>query len=179
MRMVALLRGINVGGNKKVPMPELCALAKRIGLTEVCSYINSGNLVFEAGKLKSAQVESVLEKSIVKRFGFHVDVIVRTSTQWNKYVAESPFTKAEPSRAKILHLGLSKLPCNKDLPKELSKRATLGEKIKLVGNAIWVEFPEGVGKSKLTPVLFDKVAGSPVTLRNWNTVQNINEIIDK
>jgi uncharacterized protein (DUF1697 family) len=179
MMMIALLRGINVGGYKKVPMSELCALATKVGFTKVCSYINSGNLVFEAGKLKSNQVEGRLEKAIEKQFGFHVDVIVRTATQWKKYASGSPFPNAERSRPNFLHLGLSKLPCSKDLLTKLSERATLGEKIKLEGGAIWVDFLGGAGKSKLTPVLFDKIAGSPVTMRNWNTVQKLVEVLEE
>lgn len=87
MKMAALLRGINVGGNRKVPMAELCAIATKAGLSEVRHYINSGNLVFDAGTRKSAQVEALLERAIEKRFGFHVDVIIRTATQWKKYAA--------------------------------------------------------------------------------------------
>src|SRR5262245_50992702 len=116
MKMVALLRGVNVGGNRKVPMTELCALATKSGLTEVKHYINSGNLVFEAGKMKADQVATLLEKAIEKHFGFYVDVIVRTAAQWKKYTAGSPFPVAERSRPKFLHLGLSRLPCQKDLP---------------------------------------------------------------
>jgi uncharacterized protein (DUF1697 family) len=179
MVMIALLRGINVGGNKKVPMSDLCTLVSKAGYTNVCSYINSGNLLFEASKLKSNQVEDELEKAIEKQFGFHVDVIVRTALQWKKYASGSPFPNAERSRPNFLHLGLSKLPCNKNLSAKLSDRITLGEKITLLGDAIWVDFLGGVGKSKLTPGLFDKFAGSPVTMRNWNTVQKLAELLDQ
>jgi uncharacterized protein (DUF1697 family) len=177
MRMVALLRGINVGENRKVPMPKLCALASKAGLTEVKSYINSGNIVFDAETMKAAQVASLLEKVIQKHFGFPVDVVVRTATQWKKYAAGSPFPDAEQFRPNFLQLGLSKTPCCKEIAARLSERATQGEKIKLVGDAIWVDFVAGVGRSKLTPSLFDKEAGSPVTMRNWNTVLKLSEML--
>ncbi len=176
--MVALLRGINVGGNKKIPMSELCNLAIKAGLLEVRSYINSGNLIFEAGNLKANFVVTLLEKAIEKHFEFQVDVIVRTKTQWKKYTAGSPFSAAERSRPNLLQLGLSKLPSNKDLPEKLLERASQGEKIELVGDAIWVDFAGGIGKSKLTPTLFDKAAGSPVTMRNWNTVLKLGEMLN-
>jgi uncharacterized protein (DUF1697 family) len=177
--MVALLRGINVGGNRKVPMSELCALATKAGLKDVIHYINSGNIVFEAGKLKADQVEGLLEKAIEKHFGFHVDVIVRTATQWKKYAAGSPFPAAAKERPNFLHLGLSKERCNKDIAKQLADYAKLGEKIKLVGDAIWVDFVGGAGKSKLTPPLFEKTAGSPVTMRNWNTVLKLQAMLEE
>lgn len=177
MKMVALLRGINVGGNRKVSMVDLCAFATKAGLSDVESYINSGNIVFNAGKMKADQVCVQLEKMIESRFGFPVDVVVRTATQWKKYSARSPFPNAASSRPNLLHLGLSKLPCDSDVASKLGERALHGEKIKVVDDAIWVDFAKSVGKSKLTPAWFDKVAGSPVTLRNWNTVLKLNEML--
>lgn len=175
--MVALLKGINVGGNRKVPMPVLCSLATAAGLTKVKAYINSGNLVFEAGKLKPDQVVALLEKSIEKKFGFHVDVVVRTAVQWKKYAAGSPFPGAAKDRPNMLHLGLCKETCNKDTAALLTERAVHGEKVKIVGDAIWVDFATSVGKSKLTPVYFEKAAGSPVTLRNWNTIVKLDQML--
>ena len=177
MKMVALLRGINVGGNRKIPMPALCAVATEAGLTEVRSYIQSGNLVFDAGKRKADQVVTLLEKAIEEHFRFQVDVIVRTASQWKKYSAGSPFPGAARDRPNLLHLGLSKLPCSKDLAAKLGERAMHGEKIKVLDDAIWVDFAASVGKSKLTPVVFHKAAGSPVTMRNWNTVLKLDEML--
>jgi uncharacterized protein (DUF1697 family) len=177
MRMVALLRGINVGGNRKVPMAALCALAAEAGLSEVRHYINSGNLVFDAGGMKADRVAVLLEREIAGRFGFHVDVVVRTASQWKAYAKGSPFPGAERSRPEFLQLGLSRLPCDEDLEKTLGARATRGERVRLAGGAIWVDFAAGVGRSRLTPALFDKAAGSPVTMRNWNTVLRLDEML--
>lgn len=175
--MVALLRGINVGGNRKVPMPVLCSLAMKVGFTDVVHYINSGNIVFEAGTRKASEVEELLEKAIEKHFKFHVDVIVRTATQWKKYAAGGPFPTAAKERPHLLHLGLSKKRCNKNIAELLDDYTKLGEKIKLVGDAIWVDFVGGSAKSKLTPILFEKTAGSPVTMRNWNTVLKLDAML--
>lgn len=177
MKMVALLRGINVGGNRKIGMPELCQAAAESGFTEVESYINSGNLVFEAGKMKADQVAKTLESLIKSQFGFEVDVVVRTGSQWGRYTASNPFPGAVRIRPKMLHLGLAKLPCKNLSGARLAERALHGEKVIVVGDAIWVDFAESVGKSKLTPAWFEKIAGSPVTLRNWNTVLKLNEML--
>ena len=179
MKMVALLRGINVGGNRKVPMLKLIALAEDSGFTEVKSYINSGNLVFEVGKMKPDQVAAKLEKAIEKEFGFKVDVIVRTVSQWKKYSAGGPFQSAESARPKMLHLGLSRAPLRGDITPALLERAMNGEKIKIVNDAIWVDFAKSVGNSKLTPAVFDKAAGSIVTMRNWNTVLKLWEMLNE
>ena len=177
MKMVALLRGVNVGGNRRVPMAELCAAASDAGFADVKSYINSGNLVFEAGKLKTSQVLALLEKVMKSEFGFEVDIIVRTALEWTKYGAGSPFPGAARSRPHLLLLGLSKLPCGSDIAARLGERAVQGEKIKVAGDAIWVDFAASVGKSKLTPAWFDKIAGSPVTMRNWNTILKLAEML--
>lgn len=177
MKMVALLKGVNVGGNKKVPMPQLCRIADELGLGSPRSYINSGNLVFEGGRLTCAGVEAQLEEAIEAEFGFHVDVIVRSSNQWASLIKGNPFSMAENRQAKLLHLGLSKRKCSPNVESLLLEKAILGEKVTVLGSAIWIVFPGGVGKSKLTPVLFDRAAGSPVTLRNWNTVQKLDSML--
>ena len=82
---VALLRGINVGGNKKVPMAELRALGEKLGWRQVATYIQSGNVVF-AGGGGAAAAERALEQAIEKRFGFPVPVVVRTAAQWRASV---------------------------------------------------------------------------------------------
>jgi len=178
VKMVALLRGVNVGGNRKVPMPALCAAATRAGLERVASYINSGNLVFEAGKRAGSAVERLLEDAIEEQFGFRVEVIVRTAAQWNSY-SRPGFPDAANERPALLQFGLSKLPCKSELAAALGARAMHGERIRVIGDAIWVDFPAGVGKSKLTPAVFDKAAGSTVTLRNWNTVLKLHQMLQE
>jgi len=178
MKMVALLRGINVGGNRKVPMPTLIALIENSGFTAVKSYINSGNVVFEASTLSPEQAGAKLERAIAKEFGFPVDVIVRTAAKWKKYASGSPFPSAASIRPKMLHIGLAKDPIKGDITEGLMEKALHGEKIAIVGDAIWIDFAKSVGKSKLTPAVLDKAAGSTVTLRNWNTVVKIDEMLN-
>jgi uncharacterized protein (DUF1697 family) len=175
--MVALLRGINVGGNRKVPMRELHDLATKAGLSEVATYIQSGNLVFEAEKRSTTAVISLLETALEKHFGFPVEVVVRSATQWKKYAAGSPFPDAERLRPHLLLLGLAKTPFAAGMAAKLTERATQEERIKIVGDAIWVDFAKSVGRSKLTPAFFNRVADGSVTMRNWKTVLKLNEML--
>src|SRR5688572_3125009 len=98
MKMVALLRGINVGGNRRVPMKELHSIAVKAGLKQVETYINSGNLVFDAGNLSAEDIAALLEKAIQKHFGFPVDVVARTEKQWKSYASRRPFADAAEIR---------------------------------------------------------------------------------
>lgn len=170
MKMVALLRGINVGGNRLIPMPALCQAATRAGLLEVRSYIQSGNLVFDAGERGSEETSELLEKAILKKFGHEVDVMVRTKKEWARDAKRNPFLKSCEVRPNLVLLGFSKTGFRKADEGELKKRATQGEEVKIVGDALWIDYVKSVGKSKLNPAFLEKVIGSPVTLRNWNTV---------
>ena len=172
---IALLRGINVGGNKKIPMAELREIAGLLGWDNVQSYIQSGNLVFSASVIPSV-VELALERTIQERFGFAVDVVVRTSGAWQAYAAGSPFGKAEEERPHLLHLGLSKRPPKPDAVETLRRYAAAGERVEVFDDAIWIDFAGGVARSRLTPAVLDRAVGSTVTARNWRTVQKLGEM---
>src|ERR1700678_1878863 len=131
MKMVALLRGINVGGNRKIPMKELQAVAHKIGFKQVETYINSGNIVFDAGKRNTADAAVLLEKAMQSHFGFAVDVVVRTEKQWQTYASKAPFPDAVADRPNLLMIGLSKLPLSKNADSLLNERAAANERIKV------------------------------------------------
>jgi len=170
--LVVLLRGINVGGNKRVPMVELCGLAKRLGCTHVESYIQSGNLVVVTEMAPDA-FETALEKAIAKHFGFTVEVIVRGADAWRRYAAGSPFADAETERPHLLHLGVTKRKPKAGALLALAPYVKAGERLGLAGDALWIDFQAGVARSKLTPAVFDRAVGSTVTARNFRTVHKL------
>lgn len=173
--MVALLRGINVGGHKKVPMEQLRELAIGIGGQDVATYIQSGNLVLSA-PMAPANVEAALERALRARFGFDVDVIVRSASQWQVYASGTPFPEAEAERPNLLLLGLAKLPLKPGAAEGLRAYARAGERVEVRGDAIWVDLPAGAGTSKVTPAVLDRLIGSCVTTRNWRTVVKLAEL---
>jgi uncharacterized protein (DUF1697 family) len=168
---VALLRGINVGGHRKVPMAALRDLAAALGLADVRTYVASGNLVF-AGAGEGAALEARLERAIADTFGFTVDVIIRSAADWSAHVRANPMS--EESR---LHPNQVMMVIGKDPPTQanvdaLAKRASANERVMLAGEAIWIWFGDGAGRSKL---------GTPPskgvwTSRNWRTVLTLEEM---
>jgi len=174
---VGLLRGINVGGHKKVPMAGLRELLGELGFERVESYIQSGNVVF-IGRESAAKVESTLEQALARQLGFAVDVIVRTGEQWQGYADGSPFPDAEAERSNLLHLALSKRAFSPTVVTTLRTYAKANERIEVRGDALWIDFVAGVARSKLTPAVLDRVVGSPVTARNWRTVQKLQAMIN-
>jgi uncharacterized protein (DUF1697 family) len=166
---IALLRGINVGGRNLIPMRDLCPLCASLGWQDVQSYIQSGNLVFQASAAPK-ELEIELERAVARRFDLSIPVIIRKGTAWPGYVRDNPYPDASESEPNHVMLVLSKAPPKAGAAKELQERAMNGERIVQVGDALWVHYAAGVATSKLTPALLDRLVGSPVTARNWRTV---------
>lgn len=174
-RFIALLRGINVTGRNTIPMAELRAECERLGWSGVVTYINSGNVIFGA-RGKPAALEAALEAAIQRRFGFAIPVLVRAAADWPALVKANPFASAcatDPSRVMLC---LAKGPLGAQVAEELTARAAAGERVQQAGEALWIHFPEGVARSKLSPAAMDRAAGSPVTARNWRTATKLLEL---
>jgi len=174
---VALLRGVNVGGTRKVPMADLRALAKRLGYRDVKTYIQSGNVVFTSDADREAIVTS-LEAAIEKKFGFFVDVVVRSSADLRRYLAAQPFPDALAERPKMLVLGFAKKPVPNGAPEAIASYAKAGERIASLGDAIVIDYRDGIGNSKLSPAVLDRAVGSVVTGRNWHSVLALTELVE-
>jgi uncharacterized protein (DUF1697 family) len=175
-RLIALLRAVNVGG-RMLPMAGLRALCGELGWENVETYIQSGNVVFEAGGTPEA-LEARLEQAISERFGLEVPVIVRTASQWARLAKANPFKDAARDEPNRLQLLLSKQPPRADAAETLMERAQAGEAVEAAGGALWFHFPDGIARSKLTPALIDKACGSPSTGRNWRTVVKLREMVE-
>jgi uncharacterized protein (DUF1697 family) len=174
-RMVALLRAVNVGG-RKLPMAELRALCATLGWSDVATYIQSGNVVFDADGAPDA-IEGALAAAIARAYGFDAPVIVRTAAQWSHYPAGNPFKDAARDTPNYLLMLLSKQAPAAGAVDAIQARAAAGETVRRAGDAIWIHFPEGSGTSKLTPSLIDRAMGSPATSRNYRTVTKLEEML--
>jgi uncharacterized protein (DUF1697 family) len=169
-RFVALLRGINVGGNKRVPMSELRILATKLGCADVTTYIQSGNLLFSAPAAAAAGIAAQLEGAIVQHFGFSVPVVVRSAMAFTKALRACPFVDAAAERENLLHAGFAVGDLPESAAAELAERAAAGERVAVAGGALWIDYGGGVARSKLTPVVVDRVVGSIVTMRNHKSM---------
>lgn len=171
-----MLRAVNVGG-RKVPMAALRALAEGLGWGRVASYIQSGNLLFGA-EGTAAALESALEGAIATEFGLDVPVIVRGARQWAALAAANPFPDAARDAPSRLLLVVAKRPLAGGAAAALAERAQAGERVREAGGALWLHFPHGVARSRLTPAAIDKACGSPATGRNYRTVLKLKELLE-
>lgn len=174
--LVFLLRGINVGGHKKVPMAELRALATQLGFDTPRTYIQSGNLIGTTASPPAVVVEA-LEASLVSHFGFPVDVVVRTATEWLEIAGGGPFPDAEAERPRQLHVGFAKRPALPQAERNLAGYLRGSERVAISGDVAWIDYAGGTARSKLTPKVLDRTLGAVVTCRNWRTVQKIADMI--
>lgn len=172
---IALLRGINVGGKTMVPMAELKKIFEALGFAEVKTLLQSGNVVFMSKDTTGAKLEALLEREIAKKFGRPVDCLVRTEGEWSAITKANPFPKEaadDPSHYVVM--------CLKDAPNakalaELKAAISGPEYFQAKGTELYIVYPEGMGRSKLTNVVIEKKLGTRGTARNWNTVGKIVE----
>jgi len=158
----ALLRAINVGGTGKLLMTDLVKVCEKAGFTDVKTYIQSGNVVFNA-KGTAAKVQATLEKAIAVKVGKPVGVFLRTANELDAVLADNPYTAEPPNRVLVVFLG-------EQLPKDALATAKTpgGEQLALHGRELYIFYPLGLGVSKL------KVPSMGAgTARNINTVTKL------
>jgi len=167
---VALLRGINVGGHKAVAMADLRHLLTQLGLADARSLLQSGNLVFGANGRTAARLERLLEAEAAKRLGLQTDFFVRSAKEWKSVVANNPFFKeAARDPGHLVVMALKDAPKDTDV-KALQAAITGREVVRAGGKHLYIVYPDGIGRSRLTNAVIDKQLGTRGTGRNWNTV---------
>jgi uncharacterized protein (DUF1697 family) len=170
---IALLRGINVGGHRKVPMALLRETASGIGLIEPRTYVASGNLLFRSEEPAPA-LETRLETAIEQRFGFDVDVIVRSGAQWALYRAGNPFPGESDQQPNLVMMTLGKRAASDEDVAKLRQKASGNERVERVGDAIWIWFGNGAGRSKIA---IGPTRTEVWTTRNWRTVDALARML--
>ncbi|MFD7875029.1 DUF1697 domain-containing protein [Streptomyces sp. NPDC059766] len=173
----ALLRGINVGGNKKVPMAELRVLMEGLGYAGVRTHLQSGQAVFTPGDGDETSLAAELTQAIEKRFGFPVDVIVRDHAYLRAVADACPFPAAE-LEPKQLHVTYFSAPADEERFAAVDRAAHLPEEFRLGDRALYLYAPDGLGRSKLAEQLARPriTKGLIATTRNWNTVLKLIEL---
>ena len=176
-RYIALLRGINVGGNKKVPMARLRTLLDDLGHTEVATLLQSGNAVFTSKEKSPAKVAKAMQGAIAKEFGFEVSVILRTRDELAAAIAANPLPGADEEPSRFAVSFFSDAPDPKLLAR-IDAKAHLPDEFRVVGREIYARYPNGMGNSTLAVALGGLKLGAIPTARNWNTVKKLLELAD-
>lgn len=173
----ALLRGINVGGGKRVPMPELRAVLTELGHTGIATHLQSGNAVFRSDSDDEDALAAALEQALHRHFGFAVDCLVRDAGYLAAVAAACPFPAAE-LEGRQLHVTFFDRPVGTDRFADLAAEDFLPEEFRLGDRCLYLYAPDGLGRSRLAVALGRPrhVKGLTATSRNWNTVAKLVEL---
>jgi len=172
----ALIRGINVGGHKKIAMSALREMLTKLGFDDVQSLLQSGNLVFRSGNQTESQLERLLETETEKRLGVQAAFFVRTPEELKNAVARNPFPEeAKRDPGHLLVMFLKDAPDKKSV--EALQAAIVGSEIvRADGRNAYIVYPDGIGTSRLTNAVIEKKLGTRGTGRNWNTILKLAAI---
>lgn len=173
---VALLRGINVGGKNRMPMKGLAELFEDLGCQAVRTYIQSGNVVFEADVQAAASVRTEASKRIAERFGHQVPVVVRTAEELRTARDRNPFL-SQAVDPKHLHVGFLADEPGMDAIASLDEARSDVDRFTVLGREVYLHVPGGMGRTKLTTDYFDRRLGTVMTVRNWRTINTLLEMV--
>jgi len=173
---ISLLRGINVGGHKKIKMDPLRATFQTLGFESVKTYIQSGNVVFKSGKTSTSVLSRKIEEKILSDFGFAVSVVSRAAGEVARTIANNPFLKERGIDPERLHvMFLSEAPAPAAL-KKLADLTAAPDQCRPLGKEIYFYLPNGASQSVLMKSPVDRILAVVTTTRNWRTVNSLHQM---
>lgn len=170
---IALLRAINVGGRAKVAMADLRQAFADLGIPGAQSLLQTGNILFQCTGKEPRSLEAGIETGLADRLGLATDVVIRSADEWAELMDANPFPDDARNRPHhTLVMPLKTAPASDDLERLI--RAISGrERVRAVRDQLYLVYPDGIGRSKLTAALIEAKLGTRGTARNWNTVLKI------
>jgi len=173
---IALLRGINVSGHRTIKMDALKTASTEIGLENVRTYIQSGNLIFESPSDNTISISESISRKIHEDFGFDVPVITITAKELEQVIAANPFSKKSSMDSTFFHVAfLSEVP-NAQSIERLQEIEVKGDEFALIGKAMYLYCPNGYSNSRLTNSFLEARLKVPATTRNWKTTNELFRI---
>ena len=166
---ISMLRGVNVGGHSRLKMKPLQELYESLGLSNVRTLLQSGNVVFRSSLRSTTKVEQLLERALEEHLGRATDVFVRTGAELKTVIATNPFPEfaaRDPGHLLVVFL---KEAVGHGAVAALQKAITGREEVRADGRHMYITYPDGVGRSRLG-TLREANFASRGTARNWNTV---------
>jgi uncharacterized protein (DUF1697 family) len=164
---IALLRGINVGGQKKIQMAELRSILNKTSLQNVSTYIQTGNIFFQSTETNKLALEHLIHTEIKQHFGFEVNVLILTNKDVQRILNACPFPNDK--KGKSYFMILHDKP-TKELIKIASEKIYEGEDYKIVNDCIYYYCPKGIGQAKFNMNYFERKLNTFATARNYNTM---------
>ncbi len=168
---IALIRGINVGGNNILPMKELASVLESMGLNNVKTYIQSGNVVFQTKTTDEKELSHDFRTAIVKSHGFAPEVLILSIQELQVAIASNPFPDGEVEPTTLHLFFLASSPTNPNIERLEAIRAS-NESFRLIDTVFYLHAPNGIGRSKLAANV-ERAMGVTSTARNWRSVKKL------
>jgi uncharacterized protein (DUF1697 family) len=174
---VSMLRAVNVGGSSPIKMEALRAVYESLGLSAVRTLLQSGNVLFRSGLTDRPQLVKRIMQEIERQLGLEVVVILRTLEEIASIVERGPVLSPRASRDKLLVMFLKSVPDAAAQAALLKwhKSKEMKEMLEMRGPEIYLYYPDGIGRSKLTSATIEGKLDTPGTARNWNTLTKLVE----
>jgi uncharacterized protein (DUF1697 family) len=173
---IALLRGINVGGQKKIKMAELRMFLVTLGFENVLTYIQSGNIIFDSNEKDRVKLEIQISEAIREHYGFEVPVVVKTRKEIEKLLKNNPYQDSEDLKSnKIYFVLLKEKPRIEDI-KTTSTVLFDNEKFLITAECVYLRCALGAGKAKCTNNFFENKLKVAATSRNYRTMTKLLEL---
>ena len=177
--VIAMLRGVNVGGHNKIKMEALRALCTKLKLRDACTYVQSGNVIFKTEERDLAPLAKRLQNAIERDFSFHPDIILRTSSELRDVIARNPFAKRRDiAPNKLLVTFLANDP-GEEARNRAAKIKTEPEELRIDRREVYIYFPNGMARPKMAWPTIERMLQTSGTGRNWNSVTKMLEIAEK
>ena len=176
--IVSLFRAVNVGGRNRIKMDALRDLCTTLKFRDVRTYVQSGNVVFSTREQDMKRLVKQIENAVEKTFGFRSDAILRTTADLRGVVARNPFAKRDCNPSRLLVTFLAGDPAV-GAAEQIRKIPADPEELVLDGRELYIYYPEGMGRSRLSATAIGKALQTPGTARNWNTVVKLLEMAEE
>lgn len=173
---IALLRGINVSGQKKVKMADLRQMLQRLGFQEVTTYIQSGNIVLKSDETQIGAIENKITQGINDAFGFEVPILVKPKREIQNILENNPFDNAEDIEANSIYFVLLKEMPESSLIEFFNKEKYDSERFAIIDKCVYLCCKNGYGKAKLNNNLIERKLKVSATTRNYRTMTKLLEM---
>jgi uncharacterized protein (DUF1697 family) len=167
---ISMLRGINVGAQKRMSMETLRGIYVDLGFMNVRSYVQSGNMVFESQAVNRSELVRCIQGRIEQTCGYQVEVFIRHPDELQRILMNNPFLTSRNEDPSKLHVTFFYLAPSESLLGKLTAPSGIPDEFALGELAVYIFCPNGYGKTKISNSFFERKLAIPVTTRNWNTV---------
>ncbi len=174
--VISMLRAVNVGGHNKIKIDALRALYQSLKLRDAQTYIQSGNVIFRTDERDLVLLATRIQNGIERKFGIRCEVILRTASDLRKVMARNPFAARrgiDPSRLLVTFLASEP---GAEAREQVLRIKTAPEELRMDGREVYIYFPSGMARPKVSWAVIEKTLKTPGTGRNWNTVTRLLEM---